>query len=347
MQPTTGLNPGASGSGDQHFFIHLLGFGLVFVNCYYWVRRARFYRARGSLNAVLECRNIVKRYGGVRALDGATLSVERGSVVGLVGPNGAGKTTLLKVALGILRRDSGVVRLMGRDPLLDAEAREDVGVVFERPSLPSSIPVSRVLEYAARMKGAGRGEVRRVVRLAGLEGHEWKPFSSLSAGLKQRAAIAHALIGGPSLVIADEPTSNLDPVERVRVLNLIGELNRDYGITFVVSSHVLPEVVRVATSIALMIGGRVVRVGAPEEVLGGLRVSRVRSSDPDRLLEHLRRLGFDAMAEGVNVVVYLDGLESHRALFEALSGAVARGLVVYSVDFVEASIEAEMRSEAR
>lgn len=294
------------------------------------------------LKPILVCEDVVKEYNGVRALDRVAFRVEEGEVVGLVGPNGAGKTTLLKVSLGILRRESGRVELLGRDPLRDPEAREKVGVVFERPNLPSAVPVHRILSYAASIKGASRDEVRRAIKLAGLEGHEWKPFTSLSAGLKQRAAIAHALVGSPSFIIADEPTSNLDPVERIRILNLIGELNRDHGITFLVSSHILPEVVRIASKIVIMNRGKVVKSGSPEEVLGGLTRARIRGSDVKTLAEVIREHGFDVKVQGFSVLVKIPGLSHQPALLEALTDAGRRGVVIYSVDFVEASIEAEL-----
>jgi len=181
---------------------------------------------------VLVLEGVWKSFHGAPVLRGVSLRVPEGGIVGLVGPNGAGKSTIIRVGLGILRRDRGLVSLMGRDPFHDPRARERVGVVFERPVLPGGVPVVRVLEYAARIRGAGRSDVLKAVRLAGLEGHEHKPFDSLSAGLKQRAAIAHALVGDPVFIVADEPTSNLDPVERVRILNLVARLNRDHGITF-------------------------------------------------------------------------------------------------------------------
>ena len=288
---------------------------------------------------VVEAREVYKRFHGSEVLRGVSLRVNSGEVVGLVGPNGAGKTTLLRILLGILRRDSGEVWLAGRDPWRDPRARERVGVVFERPSLPSSVPLINVLERAARIKGVSPREARRVIRDAGLSGHEWKPFRALSAGLKQRAAIAHALLGDPQVLVADEPTSNLDPVERARILDFLSALNRDRGITILVSSHVLPEVVRVASKLVVLVGGRVTRAGTPEEVLGGLRLARVRAGDPDALARFLEERGFRVSLEGVSVLV-----ESpvQCDLFEALAEASRRGLQVYNVDFVEPGLMEEL-----
>ncbi|MEB3860741.1 MAG: ABC transporter ATP-binding protein, partial [Desulfurococcales archaeon] len=198
-------------------------------------------------STVLLVEDVWKRYGRVEALRGASLTLERGEILGLLGPNGAGKTTLLKVVLGLARRDRGRVELLGVDPLRSPRARRRVGVIFERPTLPDSMPVRELLEHAARIHGSGRGMVDEAIEVAGLGGHEWKRFSMLSAGLKQRAAIAHAMVADPEVLIADEPTSNLDPVERARILELLARLNSERGLTILVSSHVVSEVLRVST----------------------------------------------------------------------------------------------------
>lgn len=289
---------------------------------------------------LLAARDVWKSYSGRPVLMGAGIEVSGKSIVGLIGPNGAGKTTLIKICLGLARRDRGEVSLFGRDPFRDPRARERVGVVFERPNLPSSVPVSRFLEMAARIYGVPSERVREVVRLAGLEGHEWKPFSSLSAGLKQRAAIAHALLPEPELLVADEPTSNLDPVERVRLLGLLEELRRDHGMGILVSSHVLAEVLRLADEIVLLNEGRVVARGSPEEVILRERpVARIRSGDPGRLSELLESNGFEAEWDGVYVRVSLRSVDDVPRLLETLARAHREGVKVYGFDMVESGLE--------
>jgi len=291
--------------------------------------------------APLVLEGVSKRYGRLWALRDVSLEVARGEVVGLVGPNGAGKSTLIRVALGIASRDEGVVLLNGRDPLVDPAAREGVGVVFERPSLPGSVSVRELLRAAAAIKGAGVEEVDEVIEFAGLRGHEWKRFSELSAGLKQRAAIAHAMLGSPELLVADEPTSNLDPVERVRVLELLARLNRERGLTLLISSHVLYEVLRVSGRIALLRGGRIVRVAPVGEVVDR-SVARVRVSDPEALAALLRGRGFRVEVEGASLRVYVNG-GGVAGLLEALAEAERRGLAVLGVDLVEPGIEEALR----
>ena len=290
------------------------------------------------MGIILRVSNVTKRFGLVRALDNVSLEVREGEVAGLLGPNGAGKTTLIKVSLGLMRRDSGLVLLNGLDPYVDPSARAGVSVIFERPSLPDSLRVKDLLFHVARIYGGGLEDVRRAVKLAGLEGHEWKKFSELSAGLKQRAAIAHALLANPRFIVADEPTSNLDPVERLRVLELIATLNRDEGITFLVSSHVIPEVTRVSSRLVVMSRGRVVASGSPSELLYKNPVARIRCSDPEKLASMLEASGFNVRVEGYNVLVEVrEG--DYGALLELLTIASRNGVFLMNVDFIGATLE--------
>ncbi len=292
---------------------------------------------------ILRAVRVSKSFASRIVLESVSLEVGEGEIVGVVGPNGAGKTTLIRVLLGILHRDSGSVEIMGRDPLRDPRAREGVGVVFERPSLPDGMPVVEVLEYAASILGTRQGLVDWAIDASGLRGHEWKRFSELSAGLKQRAALAHALLARPKLVIADEPTSNLDPVERVRILETIASLARREGVSFLVTGHVLHEVVRIADRMVVLAAGRVVAQGRPDEVarLVGSRAT-IRGPDPEGLARVLRERGLQVRVKGMEVEVEVNG--SPAALLSALAEAVGRGLSIYSIDLVEAGIESLLAS---
>ncbi|BAN90671.1 ABC transporter ATP-binding protein [Aeropyrum camini] len=292
------------------------------------------------MDAVLEAEGIVKRYKGQTVLDGVSLEVGRGEAVGLVGPNGAGKTTLIKVSLGLARRDAGRVLLNGLDPWREPGAREGVGVVFERPNLPSSMPVVEFLESAAAVYGSSPSRVDWAIRAVGLEGHEWKAFSELSAGLKQRAAIAHALLGEPRFLVADEPTSNLDPLERREVLRLLARLNREHGLSLLVSSHVIVELLRVATRIYVLTAGRLAARGRPEELFRRARLARLRTSDPSRAAALLRSLGFSAVEDGLGVLVRVE--EPLPGFYQALAHLARQGVEVLGVDLVEPGVEEAM-----
>ncbi|MCX8195617.1 MAG: ABC transporter ATP-binding protein [Acidilobaceae archaeon] len=298
------------------------------------------------MGVVLEVQEVTKVFGPTIAVDRVSLRVHEGELVGLLGPNGAGKSTLLKISLGLLRRDRGNVILNGYDPYVDSRARRGVGVVFERPMLPDSLPIRDLLYRASLIYGSSREEIRRAVKYTGLEQHLHKTFSELSAGLKQRAAIAHALLSRPKLIVADEPTSNLDPIERVRLLELIDMLNRDEGISFIVSSHVIPEISRVARRVVVMNRGRVIMEGDVNEVVMKASVARIRASDARALEKVLTLHGYDVRVEGINIIVKLKGAEGQAELLKLMADLSATGTKVLSIDFAGAGLEEILRGEA-
>lgn len=291
------------------------------------------------MNELLRLENVWKSFKNKIALRGINFSVKKGEILGLVGPNGAGKTTTIRISLGLLRRDKGKVLLMGRDPLKDPKSRERVGVVFERPTFPLKVPVIKFLEYVARLKGSSLKDVNNVLNIVNLKEHEEKPFSSLSAGLKRRAALAHALLGNPELIIADEITSNLDPVERVRILDEIVRLKKAHNVSFLISSHVLSEILRVADRLVVIAKGRVIAEGVPTEIGEGKRVARIRTPDSEKLSNFIKQQGLNAMAKGVYVRVVIPTREDEKVLYEALAEAIKYNIRVYSVDLVEGMLE--------
>ncbi len=298
------------------------------------------------MTLILEVKGVSKRFGSFKALDNVIFHVARGDIVGLLGPNGAGKSTLIKISLGLMRRDSGIVLLRGLDPFFDSDARKSVGVVFERPMLPESLAIKDFLSHAARIYGSSDSDVRSVLKQLGLEDHAWKTFGELSAGLKQRAAIAHALLSNPEFIIADEPTSNLDPVERLKLLRLMEELNRDRSITFLVSSHVIYEVSRISSILVVLNRGRVIARGSPQDLVMKAPIARVRSQSPEGLASILREEGYDVSVEGLNVMIRLKSYSDNVALLETLSRASRVGVAILSVDIVGAGLEELLRGEA-
>ena len=207
---------------------------------------------------IVELKNVVKRFGRVRALNGVDLEVGKG-ITGLIGPNGAGKTTTIGIILGLIRRDSGYVSVYGLDPWSEGErVRARIGFLDENPVFPSSMTGRRFLEYAARIYGVGMSSVDRVLDMVGLRGSADRPVSTYSAGMVQRLGLAHALLGEKEFIILDEPTANLDPIARIRVLELVRRLRKEEDLSFLVSTHVLLELERVCEEVAVMYRGRVI-----------------------------------------------------------------------------------------
>ncbi len=293
--------------------------------------------------SLLTARGLVKRFGSIIAVNGLDLSVGEKDIVGLIGPNGAGKTTTIRLCLGILRRDRGEVSLFGRDPFYDASARENVGVIFEKPSFPEALSVEKLLEYAARIRGASIDRINEVLRIVGLAEKRSSPIKSLSAGQRQRLAIAHALIHEPQLLIADEPTSNLDPLGRSEVLGLLAELNRDHGISILVSSHILPELSRIVNRLALIHFGRLVFQGTSADIMDALKVSvvRIRADNLEEVAKNLREYFDEVEVRGTEIIVHTDkpGFV-YRVIGELIDKYDFR---IYGVESLEASIEEFLR----
>ncbi len=283
--------------------------------------------------------SVTKKYGKLIALDNVSLRVKKGEIMALVGPNGAGKSTLIKTSLGLLKRDSGKVLLFGKDPFFDPNARRSVGVIFERPSLPVSMPILEFLTHVSKIYNKDSKIIREVIELVGLKGKENTPFSQLSAGQRQRAAIAHALISEPELIIADEPTSNLDPVERNKILDLFTKINKENQLTIIISSHVLHELLRVSNKIAILKSGKILKVGTPDDIVKNVSIARIRCKNPLKIKENLEKIGFSLNAEGDNLYVKTESNEKTSLLLNVLSQEIKNGEQIYGIELIEPGIE--------
>lgn len=215
---------------------------------------------------VLQVRGLTRRFGPKAALDGVSLAVPRGIVFGLVGANGAGKTTLLRHVLGLLRAETGSVRVFGRDPVADpVGVLGRVGYLSEENDLPGWMRVDELLRYTRAFypawDDAYAEELRRAFRLepAALVRH-------LSKGQRARAGLLIALAYRPELLVLDEPSSGLDPIVRRDILGAIVRAIADEGRTVVFSSHLLHEVEQVADRVAMLHQGRLAFSGALDEI---------------------------------------------------------------------------------
>ncbi|MEM3673548.1 MAG: ABC transporter ATP-binding protein [Candidatus Bathyarchaeia archaeon] len=226
--------------------------------------------------SLISVENLVKSYGRVVAVDGLSLEVKEGSIMGLIGPNGAGKTTTIKVILGLLKPDSGTVRVFGEEPWDNDEIRSRIGVIYEKAYFPSHHKVIDYLKRVCRIFGKPESRAREVLALAKLEDAYDRPVKGLSAGMLQKFAIAHALINEPAIVVADEPTANLDPEARSSILDLILKFHQDEKVTFLISSHILPELSRVCESVAIINRGKVWASGSLAELSDKLGAKTTR-----------------------------------------------------------------------
>lgn len=257
---------------------------------------------------IIVAREISKSFGRVKALDGLSIEVPRG-INGLVGPNGAGKTTLIHVLVGLIKPDLGEAEVLGLEPWSRRrELMERVGVLLERPVFPQNVSGMRYMLHVARVRGLPDSEAVEALRKVGLLEHADRDISGYSAGMKVRLGLAKAIVGRPELVILDEPTANLDPRGRIELLRLVRVMHKDEGVSFLISSHVLPELQRVCSWVCLMNEGKVIEQGFVSDLLDryASSVYAVKVSRPVELVEALRSLGFKAVLSKNTVYIKSD-----------------------------------------
>jgi ABC-2 type transport system ATP-binding protein len=219
------------------------------------------------MTPVIEITDLHKSYGSVRAIDGISLTVDRGEVFGVLGPNGAGKTTTVATAAGLRRPDSGTVRVLGLDPAKDPDAvRQRVGVQLQQAVLPNRMKVKEAMAiFAAAYRDHADPEA--LLRDWGLAEHRNAAFGKLSGGQKQRLFIALALLGKPEVVVLDELTTGLDPAARRDTWAMVQSL-KEHGVTVVLVTHAMDEAEILCDRLVLINSGRIIAEGTPEEVRG-------------------------------------------------------------------------------
>lgn len=215
------------------------------------------------MQTVLLTDNLTKRYGNTAAVDRIRLRIEEGEVYGFLGPNGAGKTTTLKMLVGLIQPTEGTFTVFGRT---FAQHRRwilsQTGALIESPSYYGHLTGRENLRIIQRLRGLPERNVSEALRVVRLEKHQHKRVDQYSLGMKQRLGLAMALISIPKLLILDEPTNGLDPAGIEEIRELIRSLPRQYGMTVLVSSHLLSEVEQIATSVGIIRDGRLVFQGS-------------------------------------------------------------------------------------
>ncbi|MCX4607384.1 ABC transporter ATP-binding protein [Streptomyces sp. RLB3-17] len=210
----------------------------------------------------VDVRGLRKQYGDVTAVDGIDLGIRRGEVFGLLGPNGAGKSTTVEILQGNRGRDAGEVSVLGADPATGTRAwRSRIGIVWQDESAPAELTVEETVRHFARYYPRPR-DPEEVIGLVGLEAKAGSRIKALSGGQRRRLDVALGVIGGPELLLLDEPTTGFDPAARRQFWDLIRKL-ADEGTTILLTTHYLEEAEALAHRLAVVARGRVVAEGEP------------------------------------------------------------------------------------
>ena len=282
-------------------------------------------------DSALQTRGLTKRYGHFLALEDLTLEVPPGVVYGLLGPNGAGKSTALRLFLGLVRPTAGESCIFGYNAWSERlQMLRLVGASVETPAFFSYMSARRNLELLSDLTGGvPRTRVDEVLETVGLLPRAHDRVGSYSHGMKQRLAIAQALLHHPPLIVLDEPTSGLDPFGMVEVRQLVRHLTQQMGVTVVLSSHLLTEVQQVCDRVAILSHGRLVMEGAVSDLLNPGEVIYSIHADPleaaQEVVSHF---------PGIDLLEVLDGhIRVRMGMTEA--GRLNRALVEQGIDVTE------------
>ncbi len=214
--------------------------------------------------SILSVNNLSKRYGLIQALNNVSFEVPKGSVFGILGPNGSGKTTLLGIVMDVIKASSGGYLWLGQ-PGNEAQ-RKRIGTLLETPNFYHYLSGERNLNIAAAIKEKSVDDIPKVLQTVNLLQRKDSKFSTYSLGMKQRLAIASTLLGNPDILVFDEPSNGLDPAGIAEIRELMKQLNRE-GKTIIMASHILDEVEKVCTHVAIIQKGVLKTIGTVSEVL--------------------------------------------------------------------------------
>jgi ABC-2 type transport system ATP-binding protein len=233
---------------------------------------------------VIETIRLTKRFGSQIAVDGISFTVERGQIFGFLGPNGSGKTTTIGMLLGIINATAGSFRLLGEGSLRGLHrVRQRVGATLETPNFYPYLSGRDNLRIAANVKRAPESKIVEVLDAVGLADRAKDRFRTYSLGMKQRLALAATMLGDTDLVILDEPANGLDPEGMREIREIILRLH-EQGRTIFLSSHLLWEVERTCTHVAIIKNGRIVRQASVSEMTAGTVTAGLRGGDTETLL---------------------------------------------------------------
>ncbi len=278
---------------------------------------------------MIEVNNLSKRYGRHLAVRDISFSVAKGEIIGFLGPNGAGKTTTLRMLTGYLPPSSGSATVAGFDIFRQSvEARKRIGYMPENVPLYDDMRVREYLSFRARIKGLSNSDARRrvshVIDTCGLEGVRRKMIKTLSKGYRQRVGLADALVHQPDLLILDEPTNGLDPIQIRQIRELIKHLALNH--TVLISTHILSEVEMIASRVIIIDNGKIKAADTPQNLISEMRAAgrlQVEMQVPAETvapiladLPHVKKVSSEEQEDGwVRFMVWVDsGADTRQAL---------------------------------
>ena len=256
---------------------------------------------------LLAAERLTKRYGRVVALDDVSFTIHDG-ITGILGENGAGKSTAIKIFLGLVRPTGGTATVLGEDASTSLGVRGRLGYMPEHDCLPSLVSAAEFLTHMAEVSGlppsAARTRAADTLRHTGLFEERYRAIGGYSTGMKQRVKLCQALVHDPAFVFLDEPTAGLDPVGREEMLALIRKTHREFGISVLLSSHLMADVERTCDRIIVMQGGHLVHAGEVGQFTQETQTVFIEvDTNRDALVSALRRRGVAVSVDGSGLTI--------------------------------------------
>lgn len=293
--------------------------------------------------AILSIDNLTKNYRKVKALDKVSFSVPPKTVFGILGPNGSGKTTLLGIIMDVIKASGGTYSWSGDEQHAN-DLRKKIGTLLETPNFYHYLSAEKNLRIAAMIKGRGEDDIEKVLRIVNLYERKDSKFNTFSLGMKQRLAIASALLGDPEILVFDEPTNGLDPAGIAEIRELIKDLYKQ-GKTIIMASHILDEVEKVCTHVAIIQKGVLKSVGSVAELMNTAAVDtgvhiviEISAADNQALKNILQQM------PGVETITEVEK-ELHLLCAENITGETInrfcfdRGIVLNKLNVKRKSLE--------
>ena len=256
---------------------------------------------------LLEANRLTKRYGNVIALNEVSFTISDG-ITGILGENGAGKSTAIKIFLGLLHPTSGSALVLGQDASSDLSVRSRLGYMPEHDCLPGEVSAAEFLTHMAEVSGlppaTARTRAADTLRHTGLFEERYRAIGGYSTGMKQRVKLAQALVHDPAFVFLDEPTAGLDPIGREEMLALVRKTHREFGISVLLSSHLMADVERTCDRIVVLQGGQLMHAGEVDHYTKETETVFIEvDTNRERLLDALRQRGVIVTPDGSGLII--------------------------------------------
>ncbi len=257
------------------------------------------------MNTILTLNNLTKNFGPITAVDDLSFSIEKGNVYGILGPNGSGKSTTLGIVLNVVNRTSGDFHWFDGN-ISTHQALKKVGAIIERPNFYPYMTAVQNLALVCKIKGVSVEKIEEKLEIVGLEERKHSKFRTFSLGMKQRLAIASALLNDPDILILDEPTNGLDPQGIHQIREIIKKVASE-GTTILLASHLLDEVEKVCTHVVILRKGKSLYTGSVEGMNASYGFFVLQAENMEALENELKQhTSFDKLKhDGDSIVAYL------------------------------------------